>query len=180
MNRIKAQYRSCGISCSSAGVYAPRRRPEWLATLVEPRVRVGAEHLYQQLDGLQPVRLEARRELPFESHKHQAVRLLRRIPSIGPIRAPCWWRCCRHPHRFCTNASSGPTAASPSRLMTGNCLISKVADSCFRSGTPASYPARTSGTGVSDRVRPGPCRRNALELRWRDRYGLRLRSGQSP
>jgi len=87
MNRIKALYRSWAIPCAGATVYAPRHRPEWLAKITEPGVRVRAERLYQQLDLLQPVRLEARRELLAESHKHPAVKLLRQIPSIGPIRS---------------------------------------------------------------------------------------------
>jgi transposase len=52
MNRIKALYRSWGIPCSGAGVYAPRHRAEWLAKIVEPGVRVRAQRLYQQLDSL--------------------------------------------------------------------------------------------------------------------------------
>ena len=87
MNRIKAVYRSWAIPCAGATVYAPRHRAEWLAKIVEPGVRARAERLYQQLDLLQPVRLEARRELLVESHKHSAVKLLRQIPSIGPIRS---------------------------------------------------------------------------------------------
>src|SRR6202035_34830 len=67
MNRIKALYRSWGIPCSGTSVYARRHRAEWLAKLVEPGVRVRAEHVYQQLDGLQPLRLQARRELLRES-----------------------------------------------------------------------------------------------------------------
>src|ERR1051326_7597819 len=63
MNRIKALYRSWAIPCSGTTVYAPRHREEWLAKIVEPGVRVRARHLYQQLDSLQPIRLEARREL---------------------------------------------------------------------------------------------------------------------
>ena len=86
MNRIKSLYRSWAIPCSGTTVYAPRHRAEWLAKIVEPGVRVRAERLYQQLDGLQPVRLQARRELLQES-QHPAVKLLRQIPSIGPIRA---------------------------------------------------------------------------------------------
>jgi hypothetical protein len=39
-------------------VYAPRQRAEWLAKIAQPGVRVRAERLYQQLDLLQPVRLE--------------------------------------------------------------------------------------------------------------------------
>src|SRR5208283_3894573 len=82
MNRLKALYRSWAIPCSGTTVYARRHRAEWLAQLVEPGVRVRAEHLYQQLDSLQPLRREARRELLGESHKHPAVKLLRQIPSI--------------------------------------------------------------------------------------------------
>ena len=87
MNRIKALYRSGAIPCAGTTVYAPRHRAEWLAKIAEPGIRLRAERLYQQLDLLQPVRLEARRELLGESHKHSAVKLLRQIPSIGPIRS---------------------------------------------------------------------------------------------
>ena len=72
MNRIKALYRSWAIPCAGTTVYAPRHRAEWLAKITEPGVRLRAERLYQQLDLLQPVRLEARRELLAESHKHSA------------------------------------------------------------------------------------------------------------
>ena len=75
---------------------------EWLAKLLEPGVRIRAEHLYQQLDSLEPVRLEARRELLLESRKHAAVKLLRQIPSIGPIRAALLVALLQTPHRFRT------------------------------------------------------------------------------
>src|SRR5881409_948767 len=68
MNRIKALYRSWAIPCAGTTVYAPRHRAEWLAKIVEPGVRVRAERLYQQLDLLQPVRLEARREQIGRAH----------------------------------------------------------------------------------------------------------------
>ena len=102
MNRIKALYRSWAIPCAGASVYAPRHRTEWLAKIVEPGVRVRAQRLYQQLDSLEPVRLEARRELLVESHKHAAVKLLRQIPSIGPIRAALLVALLQTPHRFRT------------------------------------------------------------------------------
>jgi len=102
MNRIKALYRSWAIPCAGATVYAPRHRAEWLAKIAEPGVRVRAERLYQQLDLLQPVRLEARRELLVESHKHAAVKLLRQIPSIGPIRSALLVALLQTPHRFRT------------------------------------------------------------------------------
>jgi transposase len=102
MNRIKALYRSWAIPCSGSTVYAPRHRAEWLAKIVEPGVRVRAQRLYQQLDGSQPVRLQARLELLRESHKHPAVKLLRQIPSIGPIRAALLVALLQTPHRFRT------------------------------------------------------------------------------
>jgi transposase len=102
MNRIKALYRSWAIPCSGTTVYAPRHRAQWLAKIVEPGVRVRAEHLYQQLDSLQPVRLAARRELLQESQKHAAVKRLRQIPSIGPIRAALLVALLQTPHRFRT------------------------------------------------------------------------------
>jgi transposase len=102
MNRIKALYRSWAIPCAGTTVYAARHRAEWLAKIAEPGVRVRAERLYQQLDLLQPVRLEARRELLVESHQHSAVKLLRQIPSIGPIRSALLVALLQTPHRFRT------------------------------------------------------------------------------
>jgi hypothetical protein len=49
---------SWAIPCSGTTVYAPRHRAVWLAEIVEPGVRLRAEHLYRQLDSLQPLRLE--------------------------------------------------------------------------------------------------------------------------
>ena len=102
MNRIKALYRSWAIPCVGTIVYAPRHRAEWLAKIAEPGVRVRAERLYQQLDRLQPVRLAARRELLVESHQHPAVKLLRQIPAIGPIRSALLAALLQTPHRFHT------------------------------------------------------------------------------
>jgi transposase len=102
MNRIKSLYRSWAIPCPGTTVYAPSHRLEWLAKIVQPGVRVRAQHLYEQLDNLQPIRQQARRELLLESHKHPAVKLLRQIPSIGPIRAALLVALLQTPHRFRT------------------------------------------------------------------------------
>ena len=61
-----------------------------------------AEHLYEQLDSLEPVRQAARRELLRESRKHAAVNLLRQIPAIGPIRSALLVALLQTPHRFRT------------------------------------------------------------------------------
>jgi len=91
-----------GHPCSGTTVYAPRHGAEWLAKILEPGVRLRAERFYQQLDGLQPVRQEARRDLLVESRKHKAVKLLCQIPSIGPIRAALLVALLQTPQRFRT------------------------------------------------------------------------------
>src|SRR4030095_13099436 len=72
MNRIKSVYRSWGIPCAGTSVDSRRHRAEWLAKLVEPGVGIRAEHLYQQMDGLEPVRQAARREMFGERGNHGA------------------------------------------------------------------------------------------------------------
>jgi transposase len=102
MNRLKALYRSWAIPCGGKEVYAPRYRAEWLAKISEAGVRRRAEHYYQQLDGLRPLRQEARRDLLLEAKKHKAWKLLRQIPGIGPIRAAILLAVMQTPHRFRT------------------------------------------------------------------------------
>jgi transposase len=87
MNRLKALYRSRGIACGGTLVYAPRHRSEWLGRITEAGGRRRAEHFYQELDALQALRKEVRRDLLAESQKHSATELLCQIPCIGPIRA---------------------------------------------------------------------------------------------
>ena len=102
MNRIKAVYRSWSIPCGGASVYAPRHRAEWLSKITEPGVRRRAEFFYLELDGLQKLRQEARRDLLAESRQHDATKLLEGIPYIGPIRAALLIALMQTPHRFRT------------------------------------------------------------------------------
>jgi len=102
MARLKAIYRSWAIPCAGEQVYAPRHRAEWLAKIPEPGVHRRAELYYQQFDALAALRQEARRELLAESKKHRATRLLRQIPSIGPIRSALLIALIQTPHRFRT------------------------------------------------------------------------------
>jgi transposase len=101
-NRLKALYRGWGICCSGTRVYSPSHRSEWLSQIPEAGVRRRAEFLYQQLDGLQALHQRVRRELLAESRQHAATKLLRRIPSIGPIRAAVLVALLQTPNRFRT------------------------------------------------------------------------------
>jgi len=100
MSRVKALYRSWAIPCAGRDVYYTRHRKEWLDKIQEPGVRCRAERLYQQLDMLQHLRQQARRELLAESRKHAITAKLREIPSLGPIRCALAVALIQTPHRF--------------------------------------------------------------------------------
>jgi transposase len=102
MSRLKAIYRSWGIPCAGKQVYAPRYRAEWLGKIQEAGVRRRAEFCYQQFDALRSLRQDVRRELLTEAQKHDAWKLLRAIPFIGPIRAALLIALIQTPHRFRT------------------------------------------------------------------------------
>ena len=102
MIRLKALYRSWAIPCAGQQVYAARHRPAWLAKIAEVGVRRRAELYYHQFDALLLLHQQARRELLAEARKHQATKLLRQIPSIGPIRAALLLALIQTPHRFRT------------------------------------------------------------------------------
>jgi transposase len=100
MNRLKAVYRSWAIPYAGRDVYYTRHRSQWLEKIREAGPRRRAEHLYQQLDMLQHVRQQARRELLAESRKHTITAKLRQIPSMGPIRSALAVALIQTPHRF--------------------------------------------------------------------------------
>src|SRR5207302_10800857 len=100
MNQPKARYRGWGIACAGTQVYSLRYREKWLSKIPHVGARRRAELLYQQLDGLQGLRRILRPELLAESRKHKAVKLLRHIPCIGPIRAARLLALMQTPHRF--------------------------------------------------------------------------------
>jgi transposase len=102
MSRLKAIYRSWGIPCAGKQVYAPRYRSEWLGKIAIAGVRRRAEFCYQQFDALRSLRQEVRQELLAEAKKHDAWKLLRQIPFIGPIRAALLIAILQTPHRFRT------------------------------------------------------------------------------
>ena len=102
MSRLKAIYRSWGIPCAGKQVYAVRYRSEWLGKIAEAGVRRRAEFYFEQFDALRRLRQQVRRELLAEAQKHDAWKLLRQIPFIGPIRAALLIALIQTPHRFRT------------------------------------------------------------------------------
>ena len=102
MSRLKAVYRSWAIPCAGRDVYYRRHRDEWLGKITEAGVRRRTEQLYLQLDMLQHLRQQARRELLAESRRHPITAKLRQIPSLGPIRSALAVALIQTPNRFRT------------------------------------------------------------------------------
>ena len=100
MNRLKALYRSWAIPCAGRDVYYRRHRSQWLEKIPEAGTRWRAEQLYQQLDMLQHLRQQARRELLAEGRKHAITAKLKQIPALGPIRSVLAVALIQTPHRF--------------------------------------------------------------------------------
>lgn len=103
MNRLKAIYRGRGIPARGARVYSPLYRAGWLEQLREPGVRQRATRLYAQLDTLQALRKEAKQSMLAESRKHAAQKILRTIPTLGPVRVAVVMAILQTPWRFRTN-----------------------------------------------------------------------------
>jgi transposase len=102
MRRIKALYRSRAISCAGKRVYGKRHRQQWLEQLRESGMRQRAEWLYEELDWVQELRRKARHAVVEEGRKHAAVKLLRTVPFVGPLRAAVLVARVQTPHRFRT------------------------------------------------------------------------------
>jgi len=115
MNRLKAVYRSWAIPCAGRDVYSRRHRAQWLAKIREAGVRRRAERLYEQLDMLQHLRQQARRELLAEGRKHVISAKLRQIPYLGPIRSVLAVALIQTPIVFAPSDNYGRTADWPWR-----------------------------------------------------------------
>src|SRR5208337_2227863 len=74
MNRLKAVFRGQAVVCAGKRLYGRRHRQEYLAELGTGGLRRRAECLYEELDALQQLRRQARRELIGECHKHAAAK----------------------------------------------------------------------------------------------------------
>src|SRR5438876_403755 len=166
MNRLKAVYRSWAIPCAGRDVYYTRNRVQWLAKIREAGVRRRAERLYEQLDMLQHLRQQARRELLAESRKHAITAKLRQIPYLGPIRSALAVALIQTPHRFRTKrqlwAYSGlaleTRISAEYRLVEGQVRRSKKVLSIRGLNKDHNHDLKGlfKGAATMASVRPGP------------------------
>lgn len=100
MGRLKALYRSQAIACAGKKPYGRRHRPGYVEQLQDVGVQRRAQRLYAQLDSLQQLRREARRDLIQECRQHADAKILRQVPLLGPIRVATLIGRVQTPHRF--------------------------------------------------------------------------------
>lgn len=98
-SRLKALFRSRGVSTTGGGVYTQSQRELYLSKLPKP-YRGAALLLYAQLDALSAVKKVADKQLIERSHKHAISRTLETCPGMGPIRVAQLVATVMSPHRF--------------------------------------------------------------------------------
>jgi transposase len=100
MGRLKAVFRGQAIACVGKKLYGKRYREQYLTQLGAGGLRRRAECLYEELDALQQLRRQSRRELIVECRKHATAKWLQSVPFLGPIRAALLIGRVQTPHRF--------------------------------------------------------------------------------
>lgn len=102
-NRIKALFRSRGVSASGKSIYASDEHEAWVEKL--PASAQGAARLlFAEYDAQCGVRAEAEKRLVAESHQHPITRKLETCPGLGPIRVAQLVSIVVTPDRFRTRA----------------------------------------------------------------------------
>jgi transposase len=101
MGRIKAVFRGQAIACTGKKLYG-KHRNEYLAQLGAGALRRRAECLYQELEAVQQLRRQVKRDLIVECRKYPQAKLLCSVPFLGPVRAAVLIGRVQTPHRFRT------------------------------------------------------------------------------
>jgi hypothetical protein len=98
-NRLKALYRSRGVTTTGSAVSTDRGRDEYLGKL-PTRYRPAALLLHTEKDALRAVKKDAHKQLVEASHRHRISRILETCPGMGPIRVAQLISTVITPHRF--------------------------------------------------------------------------------
>ena len=98
-NRLKAVFRSRGLTEAGNDVYSQDSRKPWLQKLPASSRRL-AELLVSELECLLPLKKQAEQWLNEEAQRHTEVARLKGIPGLGAIRAAQIVAVVVTPHRF--------------------------------------------------------------------------------
>jgi transposase len=86
-NRLKAIFRSRGISTTGRDVYRAEQREDWVGKLETVGLQSRAGWLYAEIDVLNDLVNDAQKAVEREARKHVACRLLKTVPGIAWQRA---------------------------------------------------------------------------------------------
>src|SRR5262249_45474740 len=86
MVRIKSIYRAHGIRTFGSAVYQQKQGGQGVPAPGGPGTGQRVSWLYEELDHPRPLQKQAKMAMVAEGRKHQAFRLLRTIPQLGPFR----------------------------------------------------------------------------------------------
>ena len=99
--RLKAIYRSRGVSTTGTAVYAPKGRDAWVQKLPVQH-RWAATKLHEEYDALLELKKATESELVSESRTQPIARVLQTAPGMGPIRVAYLLPIVVTPNRFRT------------------------------------------------------------------------------
>lgn len=99
-NRLKALYRGRGVNCKGEAVYRQQQREWWLAKLPTKEMRTRALSLFQQLEQLAALSMQAEKAMCGEARKHPSYKWISSTPGIGAIRTAQILATAVTPHRF--------------------------------------------------------------------------------
>jgi transposase len=108
MIRIRSLFQGHGIPCQGSGIYNSEKHDFWLGKIRDRGLRFRVQILFQQLDSIMPMREEGKKQLLLESRKYPAVKILKRIPCLGPIRSAQIVAVVATPYRFRTKRQYWP------------------------------------------------------------------------
>ena len=100
-NRLKAAYRSQGVSTAGTAVYNSELTSDWLSQL-DGSILDATEMLHDSLNAMDGLKAEAEKALLKEARKQKAFAILQSVPGLGPIRAAQLLATVVTPHRFRT------------------------------------------------------------------------------
>ena len=101
-NRLKAIYRSRGVSAPGREAYEPAKKEDWIAKLDSVGLQSRAEWLYTEIEVMESVAKDAKKAVEGEARKHRGCRLLKTVPGIGWLRAATIVAHVKTPFRFRT------------------------------------------------------------------------------
>lgn len=99
MNRLKAAFRSRGISTGGQAVFSISNKETWI-TKLPCSMKPMAQTYYQELEMLMEIRRQAQKEMRKEARKHSIYKTLRTIPGMGPNRVAEMLPIVVTPYRF--------------------------------------------------------------------------------